>query len=162
PRFLGAHGAPARKRSGARGPRERRAGVRGGAPIKMKLSELAARLDCRLEGDGDVEIVRVASIRDAGPGDVTFLANAKYAVQLGETQASAVILGSSSSPGPDVPPACAILRAADPYTACARALDLFAEPHWPAIGVHELTVIGADVALGPGVSIGPFVTVGAG
>src|SRR6266536_1592021 len=43
--------------------------------VRMKLSELAERLDCRLEGDGDVEIVRVASIRHALPGDLTFLAN---------------------------------------------------------------------------------------
>ena len=47
----------------------------------MKLKELAARLDCRLEGDGDVEIVRVAGIQDAQPGDVSFIANAKYTPQ---------------------------------------------------------------------------------
>ena len=44
----------------------------------MKLRDLAERLDCRLEGDGDVEIRRVAGIQDAEPGDVTFLANPKY------------------------------------------------------------------------------------
>jgi len=32
----------------------------------------------RLEGDGDIEIVRVAGIQDARPGDLTFLANPKY------------------------------------------------------------------------------------
>src|SRR6266702_8380800 len=135
----------------------------GAAPhVRMKLSEPAERLDCRLEGDGDVEIIRVASIRQAVPGDLTFLANPKYAGQLRETRASAVILGRSSPERNDVPPTCAVVRSADPYTAYARALDFLGEPHRPAIGVHELTVIGADVVLGSEISIGPFVTVGDG
>ena len=47
-------------------------------PSTMKLRELAERLACRLEGDGEIEIVRVAGIEDAGPGDLTFVANPKY------------------------------------------------------------------------------------
>jgi len=128
----------------------------------MKLTELAERLDCRLEGDSGVEIVRVASIRHAGPGDLTFLANPKYAVQLRATRASAVIVGLTSPERNHVPPTCAVLRADNPYTAFARALDLFAEWTRPPIGTHELSVIGADVVLGSDVSIGPFVTIGAG
>ena len=32
----------------------------------MKLSEIAERLDCRVEGDGDVEILRVTAISRRG------------------------------------------------------------------------------------------------
>jgi hypothetical protein len=39
----------------------------------VKLRELAARLGCRLEGDGELEIVRVTGLKDAGPGDLTRL-----------------------------------------------------------------------------------------
>ena len=49
--------------------------------LAMKLSELARRLDCRLEGDGDIEITGVRGIEQAGPGHITFLANPKYAPQ---------------------------------------------------------------------------------
>jgi UDP-3-O-[3-hydroxymyristoyl] glucosamine N-acyltransferase len=128
----------------------------------MKLSELAERLDCRLEGDGNVDILRVASIGHAGPGDLTFLANPKYAVQLTETKASAVILGPSSPHRHAVPPTCAVLRADDPYTAYARALDCFVEPSRPSVGIHDLSAVASDAALGTDVSIGPFVAVGAG
>jgi len=128
----------------------------------MKLRDLAERLDCRVEGDGEVDIVRVASIREAGPGDLTFVANPRYLAPLRATRASAVILGPAPAGQNDVPPACAVIRATDPYTAFARALDLFAPPQRPAIGVHELSVIGDDVVLGSELSIGPFVTVGAG
>ena len=44
----------------------------------MKLRDLAEQLACRLDGDGDIDIVRVAGIQHAQPGDLTFLANSKY------------------------------------------------------------------------------------
>ena len=85
----------------------------------VKLRDLAERLDCRLEGDGDVEIRRVAGIQDAEPGDVTFLANPKYEKALRTTRASAVILKEDAPAAP-----CAMLRARDPYLAFARAVGL--------------------------------------
>ena len=43
----------------------------------MKLREIAERLECRLEGDGEIDIRRVAGIEEAGPGDLTFFTNPK-------------------------------------------------------------------------------------
>ena len=105
----------------------------------VKLRDLAARLDCRLDGDGDVEISGVAGIHEAGPGDVTFLANAKYQKALAATSASAVILRDDGSTAP-----CAVLRARDPYLAFARAVGVFAPDDRPAPGVHALAAIAAD------------------
>lgn len=120
----------------------------------MQLSELAERLGCLLEGDGEVDIQRVAGIQDAGPGDVTFVANPKYEKLLPATAASAVILKRG---GPTAP--CATLRADDPYLAFARAVRLFA-PDWrPTPGVHRLAAIAGDARVGAGVSVGAFVVV---
>ena len=58
----------------------------------VTLGELARRLDCPVEGDAAIEIRRVAKLEDAGPGDLTFLANPKYASKLAGTRASAVIM----------------------------------------------------------------------
>ena len=122
----------------------------------MKLSELAGRLGCRLEGDGAVDIVRVSGLKEAGPGDVTFLANAKYEKLLATTQASAVLLHDGVTfPGNS-------LRTSNPYLAFARALELFAPAWRPQPGVHPLAAVAADVRLGDGVSIGPFVSIGEG
>ena len=66
----------------------------------MKLRELADRLRCRLEGDGDVEIRRVAGIEHAETGDLTFVANPRYNALLTETRASAVILSAGHTGGP--------------------------------------------------------------
>ena len=123
----------------------------------MILSELANRLGCRLEGDGTIEVVRVAAIDTAGPGDVTFLANPKYASALSSTRASAVIARD------DVPAAaCAMLRTEEPYLAFARAVGLFAPGSRPAPGIHAMAAVARDASVGRDVAIGPFVAVGEG
>src|SRR5262245_46362751 len=127
----------------------------------MNLRELADRLQCRLEGSGDVEIVRVAAVRDAQPGDLTFVAHEKYAADLAETQASAVIVGTALAEQPTARPRCAILRSDDPYSTFARALKLFAQTTPPPRGVDKLSSIALDAAIGQSVSIGAFVTIGA-
>ena len=123
----------------------------------MKLRELAERLACRLDGDGEIEIVRVAGIGDAEPGDLTFLANPKYEAALARTRASAVLLRDEAPRAP-----CAMLRTPDPYLAFARAVALFAPPWRPAAGIHPMTSIAADAQIGKEVSIGAFVAIGEG
>jgi UDP-3-O-[3-hydroxymyristoyl] glucosamine N-acyltransferase len=125
----------------------------------MTLQEIADRLDCRLEGDGAIEIRRVAGIDQAGPGDLTFVANPKYLGSIASTEASAVILGEGV-PGAGVRPA--ILRSAQPYLSFARAVGLFTQAAPPARGIDPTSVIAADARIGPDAAIGPFVTVGAG
>jgi UDP-3-O-[3-hydroxymyristoyl] glucosamine N-acyltransferase len=126
----------------------------------LKLRDLAARLQCRLEGDGDVEIVRVSSLQQAAPGDLTFLTNARYLPQLARTRASAVIVPAKETGRPA--PGCALLRSDDPYSAFAHAVGLFAHAVAPAAGVDPLSAIASDATIGADVSIGPFVTIGAG
>ena len=123
----------------------------------MKLRELAERLECRLEGDGELDVTRVSGIQNAQPGDVTFLANPKYEKTMATTRASAVILKEG---GPAAP--CAMLRAQDPYLAFARAVGLFSPPPRPSPGVDGLAAVAADVRLGVGVAVGPFVAIGEG
>lgn len=126
----------------------------------MNLKEIADRLGCRLEGDGTIEIRRVAGIQQAQPGDLTFVSNPRYLDRLATTKASAVILGLESAHA--APTGCAVLRSDDPYSAFARALGLFVRAAPPATGIDRLSSIAGDATIGPDVSIGPFVTVGAG
>jgi len=126
----------------------------------LRLRDIADRLGCRLEGDGAIEIARVAGIQQASRGDLTFVANAQYADHLKTTGASAVIVGTREAQA--APSGCALLRCDDPYTAFARALGMFVQSTPPAIGVDRLSAIAPDARIGPDVSIGPFVFVGAG
>jgi UDP-3-O-[3-hydroxymyristoyl] glucosamine N-acyltransferase len=122
----------------------------------LTLRELADLLGCRLEGDGDLLITRVASLESAGPGEVSFFNNPKYARALAATRASAVIAADDV----DVP--VAALRTRQPYVAFARALALLHPQAAAPAGVHATAVIDASAVIGPDVSIGPYVCVGAG
>ncbi len=126
----------------------------------MKLRELADRLSCRLEGDGEVEILRVAGIEQAAAGDLTFLANSKYHGLLAGTGASVVIVGTSTKV--EGAPPFAILRSDHPYLTFAQALQLLVQPVPPPKGIDRLSAIAPDAQLGADVSVGPFVTIGAG
>jgi UDP-3-O-[3-hydroxymyristoyl] glucosamine N-acyltransferase len=123
----------------------------------LKLSELAERLGCRLEGDPAIEVRRVAGLDQAGAGDVTFLAHVRYTSAVQQTHASAVILSEDAPAAP-----CAMLRTPHPYLVFARALALLSPVDRPAPGVHHLASVAQDVALGEDVSIGPFASIGAG
>ncbi|WP_396625540.1 UDP-3-O-(3-hydroxymyristoyl)glucosamine N-acyltransferase [Luteitalea sp.] len=124
----------------------------------MTLRDLADHLACRLEGDGDLSIARVASLETAGPGDVSFFSNPRYARALAATRASAVI----AAEGVAVPDGVAALRTRDPYVAFARALALLHPQPAPLVGVHPTAVVEAGVVLGEDVSIGPYAWIGAG
>ncbi|HEX9365986.1 MAG TPA: UDP-3-O-(3-hydroxymyristoyl)glucosamine N-acyltransferase [Vicinamibacterales bacterium] len=123
----------------------------------MKLREIAARLDCRLEGDGGIEIRRVAGIEQAQSGDLTFFVNPTYGAHLRATRASAVILGDGAEAAP-----CAMLRAANPYLVFARAVELLFPRPAAIPGIHRLADVAPTATLAPDASIGPFVSIGAG
>jgi UDP-3-O-[3-hydroxymyristoyl] glucosamine N-acyltransferase len=115
---------------------------------------LAAQLGCQLEGDGEVEIVRVAPIEHAGAGDLTFLANSKYTSDVKRTRASAVIASAEVT---EIP--CAVLRTPNPYLAFGRATALLYPQSRPSAGIHTTAINAANVVLGEDVSIGPYVVI---
>ena len=121
----------------------------------MKLRELAGQLGCELLGDGEVEIRGVAGLEQAGPGDLSFLANPKYAPLLASTAASAVIVAR----GQDA--ALPRLVAESPYLAFARAISLLKPPAQPAAGVHPSAQVHPSAVLGAGVHVGALAVVGA-
>lgn len=123
----------------------------------MKLRDLAERLECRLDGDGEVVVERVAGIEHAGPGDLTFLSSSRYAAVVKTTKASAIILAEDAPAAP-----CAMIRSRNPYLAFARAVGVFAGESRPASGIHSLASLASDAVIGPDVSIGPFVAIAAG
>lgn len=123
----------------------------------MKLAELARILETEYRGDGGLEITGVAGIEEAGPQQVTFVANPKYAARARSTRAAAVLVQ------PDFPEiAAATLRTANPYLAFARAIEVFYHsPVYPP-GIHPTAVIDATATLGRNAHVGAYVVVGAG
>src|SRR5579864_4657481 len=110
----------------------------------MKLSQIATALDARLEnGSANTEITGVNGIEQAGPGDLTFVSNPKYAAAARTTKASAVIVADDF---PSIPGA--MLRAKNPYLSFALALEIFHPPTRYAPGVHATAVVHATARIG--------------
>jgi len=148
--------------------------------MPISLGELATRFGCELIGDPDVEISRVATIFNATPQSLSFLANPAYKEQLPATQAAAVIVRPDDAK--DCPVA-AILHD-DPYACYARMAAIVCPPprfepavhatavvdasatvaksaHLaPNVVVGERSVVGENVYLGPGAVVGPDCNIG--
>ena len=122
----------------------------------MKLGEIAKRLDTQLEGDGAIEIHGVAGIEEAQPGQITFVANPKYATAAHRTRASAVVVT------PDFPQlVAATLRDKNPYLIFARVIELFYKPPDYPAGVHPTACIHSSAKLGKNASVGAYVVIDA-
>jgi len=121
----------------------------------MKLREIATALGCDLTGDGEIEITGVAGMEHAAPGELTFLANPKYAHKVKDTRARAIL---TAEPIHELP--IASLVSGNPYLDFARALELFYQPPKPHRGIHRLASIADSARIGEHASIGPFAVVG--
>lgn len=121
----------------------------------MKLSQIASVLGARLEnGSPEAEITGVAGIEEAVPGQITFVANPKYAALARTTAASAVIVTEDF---PRIP--AAALRCQNPYLAFARAVELFYQPPQYMPGVHPTAAIHSSARIGGSAHIGPYVVI---
>lgn len=122
----------------------------------VTLAQIAGHLGCELSGSsGEEFITGVSTLEQAGPTEISFLANLKYAPKVKATRAAAVL---ASAPLLDT--AAATLISQNPYLDFARALGFFYQPSRPAEGVHRLASIDETASLGPGASVGPFAVVG--
>jgi UDP-3-O-[3-hydroxymyristoyl] glucosamine N-acyltransferase len=121
----------------------------------MKLAEIASALGATLENaDPDAEITGVAGIEAAGPGQITFVANPKYAAAAKTTAAAAVIVAE------DFPAiATGMLRSKNPYLAFARAISLFYQPPVYEAGVHPTAVIAPTARIGKQAHVAAYVVI---
>jgi UDP-3-O-[3-hydroxymyristoyl] glucosamine N-acyltransferase len=123
----------------------------------MKLGELASRLGAELRGDQDLEVTGVKGIEEAGPNEVTFVANPRYTGLARTTKAAAVLVE------PEFPEiAAATLRIKNPYHAFSQALGMFYQAPVYLEGIHPTAVIDPTAEVGPGAHIGAYVVVGSG
>lgn len=122
----------------------------------MRLTELAAKLHVEVEGDGDLEVTGLAPIDEAGPTDVTFLANPKYRPMLATSKAGAVIVSRDEVVGGRT-----VLRADVPYLSFVDAAEIFDSRPKPRPGIHPSCVIDPTAEIGEGAYLGACAVVGA-
>jgi UDP-3-O-[3-hydroxymyristoyl] glucosamine N-acyltransferase len=123
----------------------------------MLVRDIAALLEARFEGDGDLDIRGVAPLESARSGDIAFVSGRKAAAKAAASAADALIV-------PDEFPSDAqhaLIRVRDPRAAAARVIECLHPKRETPAGIHASAVLGPGVMVGHGVSIGPHAVIGA-
>lgn len=128
----------------------------GEAP-RLTLAALAGMLGGTVEGDGSLEITGVATLREAGPAEISFFASPRFSGDLAATGAGAVIAGAGADLG-----GRSGIRVDNPHLAFARAIGIFHPPVTPAPGVHPTAVVEEGAAVDPTATVGALCFVGSG
>jgi UDP-3-O-[3-hydroxymyristoyl] glucosamine N-acyltransferase len=122
----------------------------------VTLGELAVRLGCELRGDPLREVDSVATLADAHPRAVTFLAESRHRAALAQTQAAAVVLDARFAAESPV----ATLIAANPRATYARIAQIL-YPLPPVVpGIHPSAVVAPDAQLAGDAQVGPLAVIG--
>jgi UDP-3-O-[3-hydroxymyristoyl] glucosamine N-acyltransferase len=119
----------------------------------MKVKDLAAQLGAPHEGDGSLDVTRVAPLDEAGPTDLSF-AQGRALKIAAKSQAGCIIATQK------IPNHTTIL-APDPRAAVARAIAILHPNPAPPAGVHGTAVVDPTASIAPSASIGPFASIGA-
>ena len=123
----------------------------------MKLSDIAKAIGVTAENAAkDIDITGVAGIEEAGPSQLTFIANPKYAAQARTTRAAAIIVDDKFPADGH-----ALLRSKNPYLSFAHALELFYKVPKYAPGIHPTAVVDPSARIGANAHLGPYVIVDA-
>ena len=127
--------------------------------VAATVGQLAALVRGRLVGDGDIPINAARPVAEAGPGDITFIENERYARLLKASPASAAIVGPHfrQAAAPEVP----VIEVDDPITAFLAVRTHLvgqAAPRW--VGIHPMAAVAETAQIGANVAIHAFVAIG--
>jgi UDP-3-O-[3-hydroxymyristoyl] glucosamine N-acyltransferase len=128
-----------------------------GAGGGFTLGELAEALRAALDGDPDRRVTGVAPLETAGPDDISFLTDTRYAAAARASRAGALLVGPDAR---DVP--APTLRCAAPQVALVTLLELFHPPTATPPGVHPTAVVAADARLDPTAWVGALAVIESG
>jgi len=119
------------------------------------LGELAEQLGATLRGDAAQRVTGLATLQDAGPQQLSFLANAQYRKYLASTRAGAVLI----TPKDAEDYSGTALLVANPYLAYARISHLFETRPKAVGGIHPSAVVDPSAKIDPTASIGAQVVI---
>jgi UDP-3-O-[3-hydroxymyristoyl] glucosamine N-acyltransferase len=123
----------------------------------LTLGELAVRFGCELRGDPHCEIDSVATLSDAQPRAITFLAESRHRGALLQTRAAAVVLEARFAAECPV----AALITANPRATYARIATLLYPPAPVVAGIHSSAVVAADARVDASAHVGALAVIGA-
>ncbi len=126
------------------------------------VEQLAELVRGRLVGDGSVSIRSARPVAEAGPGDITFIENERFAKLLRGSPASAAIVGPHFAVEPqETAKDLAVIEVDDPigaFLAVRSHLNGPATSRWT--GIHPQAYVAPTARIGREVAIYPFAYVG--
>lgn len=129
--------------------------------MQITAQELAQLLGGRVDGDPQATVNNLAKIEDAGPDDLSFIANPKYEHFVTKTRAGILIVKDDLKPEGVV--SATLVRVKDPYGSFTKLLQLYHQKQQEAKqGVHELAFVHPSVTLPDDVYVGAFAYIGNG
>ncbi len=130
----------------------RRSGPYSLAVVASAAHGVADELELVLEG--------VAPLQAAGPKEVSFLDNRRYASALDQTSAGAVIVHPDMAAR--VPAGTVAIRTTEPYAAWARVAALFYPLPSVSPGIHPSAIVAEGANVDPSAEVGPLSVIEAG
>ncbi len=128
--------------------------------MKISVKELAALTGGQIDGDAEVYVSSFAKIEEAGPSDLTFLANTKYTHYIYSTQAAAVLVNKDFQP--QEPIKATLIRVDDAYATLAHLMTLVKQQQQKPSGIEEPCHIADDAQVADDVYVGAFAYIGKG
>ncbi len=126
--------------------------------MTVTIRQLAEWVRGEVLGDADLPISNARALTDAGPGDITFVEDAKHLHAWHSSQASAAIV-PTTVPVNGRP----IIRVADPLMAFVSVVQhLRGKPLDAAHGIDRNAFVHPSAKIAPGVSVGPGAVIGEG
>ncbi|MBP9855431.1 MAG: UDP-3-O-(3-hydroxymyristoyl)glucosamine N-acyltransferase [Candidatus Omnitrophica bacterium] len=119
------------------------------------LDEIAKVIGGEVIGDGSIKITGINGIKEAKPGELTFVVNSKYALLAEKTRASGIIYPKNMEL-PDKP----VILSDDPSGSFFKALSIFTDGEtYSYQGIHSTAIVAKDAKIGKNVTLGPNVVV---
>ena len=123
--------------------------------MKRTVQEIADYVGGEVRGDGLTTIDSIASLKNAGPSDLSY-AEEKFYHEIADSGAGCVIVQSEAIP------ARTLIMAKNPKLAFARAAAWLLSETPDEAGIHPSATVAPDATIGEGVKIGPAAVIESG
>lgn len=126
--------------------------------MEITATELAALCGGTVDGNGNAKVSDFAKIEEAGPGDLSFIANPKYSHYASTTGASILLVSKNFEAPTDLK--TTLVRVDDPYSCLAHLMTMVANARPKPKGIENPVFIGEDSPIPDDIYLGAFSYIG--
>lgn len=126
--------------------------------MEITAKDLAAYCGGTVEGNEDAKVSNFAKIEEAGSGDLSFIANPKYAHYAATTGAGILLVSKNFQAPENLKPT--LVRVDDPYSCLAHLMRMVADMKPKPSGVESPVHVGENSPLPDDIYLGAFSYIG--